>query len=328
MTKPRHLLTALAMLATGTVAGVAVQQSVSADVSSGDRPVLIQITPCRLADTRPAPNNVGPRLGKVGAGETITFDVANTTTGCAGKIPTDAVGLSTNVTSLGATELSFLTFWPSGARPDASSLNPAPGEPPTPNAVATGVDAGKFNVYNNLGQAHVVIDINGYYVNHDHDDKYAGGGATAGTFSVGASAFDAWESEFNWRKDLANGTSGGGAWITGSPHGGGVIPALAAPIQLPDGATITSVTGYFSDSTLSASLSFQLRCEEFDGGVKIVASGDSVAAPASGQSAMAITTTNAIVDNSVCNYFFIAESGSWTSATDDLKIRGVSITTT
>ena len=75
------------MLTAGTVVGVAVQQSVSADVSSGDRPVLIQITPCRLADTRPAPNNVGPRVGKLGPGETETFDVQEASTECVGKDP-------------------------------------------------------------------------------------------------------------------------------------------------------------------------------------------------------------------------------------------------
>ncbi len=326
MNPSRSLVVSLAIAAAATVSAVAIQQSVSADVSSGDRPVLIQITPCRLADSRPA-TAVGPQVGKVGAGQTVTYDSSNPTTRCAGLIPSDAVGLSTNVTALGATEVSFLTFWPSGARPDSSSLNPSPGEPPTPNAVATSVDGGKFNVYNNLGETHVVIDVNGYYVGHDHDDQYASGPPTAGTFGVGAAAFDAWESAFGWQKDLANGVSGGGAWITGSPHGG-AIPALAAPVQLPDGATITSVTGFFSDTAPAATLSFQLRCEEFDGGVKIVASGDSVAAPGSGQSTMSITSSNAVVDNSACSYFFIAESGSWVAASDDLKIRGVSITTT
>ncbi len=228
MRTPRHLVTALALLTAGTVVGVAAQQSVSADVSSGDRPVLIQITACRLADTRPAPDNVGPRIGKLGPGETVTFDAQDASTKCAGKIPTDAVGLSMNVTALNATSKSFFTIWPSGPLPLASSLNPAPGEPPTPNGVATPIEGGKFNVYNNRGNSDILIDINGYYVNHDHDDVYlseaeidakiaaSGGGSTAGTFSVGAAAFDAWESQFGWAKDLAPSIGGGGAWITQS----------------------------------------------------------------------------------------------------------------
>lgn len=330
MKTPRHLIAALAVLATGVAVGVTVQQSASADVSSGDRPVLIQITPCRLADSRPAPLNVGSQLGKLTAQQTVTFDVQATNTDCAGLIPADAVGLSTNMTALGATSQSFYTVWPSGPRPDASSLNPAPGEPATPNAVATPIDAGKFNVYNNRGENHIIIDINGYYVNHNHDDLYGSPGAsTAGTFSVGSAAFDAWSTNIDVRKSLENGTGSGGAWITAMPYTGGSVPlsGLAAPIQLPDGATITSVIGYFSDDAPTSSLAFQLRCEELDGGVKIVASGDSVAAPASGQDSMSITMSNAVVDNSECSYFFLAESGSWASELDNLKIRGVSITT-
>ena len=316
------------MLTAGTVVGVAVQQSVSADVSSGDRPVLIQITPCRLADTRPAPNNVGPRVGKLGPGETETFDVHEATTKCVSKIPTDAVGLSLNVTALNATSKSFFTIWPSGALPLASSLNPAPGEPPTPNAVATPVDAGKFNVYNNKGNSDIVIDINGYYVNHNHDDLYGSSGpSTAGTFSVGTASFDAWESQFNWAKNLdPTSATDTGAWITSNPHGA-AIPGLAAPVQLPDGSTITDVTAYFTDTSAIAALALQLRCAELDGGVKIVASGSSTASPTSGQDVLSITTQNATVDNSACSYFFYAESGSWGSEREALKVRGASITT-
>ena len=242
-----------------------------------------------------------------------------------------------NVTALNATSKSFFTIWPSGPLPLASSLNPAPGEPPTPNGVATPIDDGKFNVYNNRGNSDILIDVNGYYVNHNHDDLYlteteiddkiAASSSTAGTFSVGAAAFDAWESGFGWQKDLANGTSTGGAWITNNVHGGSVIPGLAAPVQLPDGATITEVTGYFTDVSAIAALAFQLRCEEFDGGVKIVANGSSTAAPASGGANLSITPTNAVVDNSTCSYFFFVESGSWGSERANLKIRGFSVTT-
>lgn len=330
MRKHRHLLPALAVLAAGVAVGVTAQQSASADVSSGDRPVLIQITPCRLADSRPAPLNIGSQLGKLAAGQTLTFDVQAANTKCAGLIPADAVGLSTNMTALGATSQSFYTVWPSGPRPDASSLNPAPGEPATPNAVATQLDAGKFNVYNNRGQNHIVIDINGYYINHNHNDLYAGGSgsATAGTFSVGTAAFGPSDSTVVWQKSLDNGVASGGAWVR-SAGSSGANPALAASVQLPDGARITSVTGYFSDNAATASLSFQLRCEELDGGVKIVASGSSTSPSdvANGSSNMSISTSNAVVDNSACSYFFIAESGSWAREGDALKIQGVSITT-
>ena len=321
--KKAHLATVFASLAAASLVGVAVQQSVSADVSSGDRPVLIQITPCRLADTRPGPNNVGPRSGPLGPGAVQVFDTQASGTDCTGQIPSDAVGIATNITALGATEQSFFTVWGGGAQPLASSLNPAPGEPPTPNGVATPLDGGTFRIYNESGQAHAVVDVVGYYINHNHDDLYAAGNEPT-TVSVGAAAFDSWEANFGWQKNLANGVDSGGAWITSNPHGI-AVPGLAAPVQLPDGATITGATAYFTDDALTTSLNIQIRCELHAGGVEFVAQGDTVASPSSGQVDLTITPTQSVVDNSRCSYFAFAESGSWASVRDDLKIRGVSI---
>lgn len=79
-----------------------------------------------------------------------------------------------NVTALGAAELSFLTIWAGGDRPLAASLNPAPEAPPVPNAVTTQLSVDQqFEIYNNAGSVDVVVDVNGYYANHNHDDLYA-----------------------------------------------------------------------------------------------------------------------------------------------------------
>jgi len=104
---------------------------------------------------------VGP-AATLGAAEIETFVVHGSNGECA--IPTEAVAVSLNVTALGATERSFLTFWPEGVQPLASSLNPAPGQPPTPNAVTVDLSgAGAFNLFNSVGSVNVVIDVNGYY---------------------------------------------------------------------------------------------------------------------------------------------------------------------
>ena len=88
-------------------------------------------------------------------------------------LPVDATALVLNVTALGATSQTFLTFWPSGDRPEAASLNPSPGAPPIPNAVTTQLgDDGSFRVFNERGSVDVVIDVSGYYVDHNHDDRY------------------------------------------------------------------------------------------------------------------------------------------------------------
>jgi hypothetical protein len=45
-------------------------------------------------------------------------------------------------------------------------LNPAPDQPPTPNAVTTSLSSdGEFNVFNNNGTVGMLIDVNGYYTN-------------------------------------------------------------------------------------------------------------------------------------------------------------------
>lgn len=143
-----------------------------ATVSTGDRPVLVPITPCRLMDTR-AGAAVGPRSTPIGASETYTVTARGDNGNCTG-IPADALAVALNVTAVNATAGTFLTIWPAGApKPLASSLNPAPGAGPAPNAVTTNLSAdGKFSIFNNAGTVDVLADVTGYYVAHDHDDRY------------------------------------------------------------------------------------------------------------------------------------------------------------
>ena len=133
------------------------------DAAPGDSDTtFVPIAPCRLADTRPSPNRIGDN-GTLAAGDTRTLAVRGSHGNCA--IPADAVGVSLNVTATDATASTFLTFWPEGQRPLTSSLNPAPGQPPTPNAVTTLLSgAGSFNLYNLAGSVNVIIDVTGYHV--------------------------------------------------------------------------------------------------------------------------------------------------------------------
>ncbi len=142
---------------------------------SGDGPVsaFFPIEPCRLADTRPAPDTVGSRTTGIGPGETYTLDGWGTLGDC--TLPSDITGLVLNVTAVGASQQTNLRFFPQGANlPTAANLNPTPGAPPTPNAVNVGLNAsnGKFSVYNAFGVVAVIIDVVGYYDDHTHDDRY------------------------------------------------------------------------------------------------------------------------------------------------------------
>jgi hypothetical protein len=131
---------------------------------------FVPITPCRLMDTRPA-FQVGSRGTPLGPGE--TYSVAGTGTVGQCTIPAGATGLQLNVTAVNASLLTYLTLWPAGqTRPTASSLNPAPGQPPTPNAVTASLGGGQFSIYNLQGTVDVIADVVGYYTNHNHDDRY------------------------------------------------------------------------------------------------------------------------------------------------------------
>lgn len=134
-----------------------------ASAAPGDEDsTFVPINPCRLADTRPGDNRVGT-AGTLGADSTTVFQARGTNGRCV--IPGDAVALSLNVTALGATTPgTFVTVWPGGPLPTASSLNPAPGQPPIPNAVVTPLAGdGSFRAYNFVGAVNIIIDVNGYY---------------------------------------------------------------------------------------------------------------------------------------------------------------------
>jgi len=134
---------------------------------------FVPITPCRIVDTRPAPDTVGPRTAPLGPAEVYTVTARGTNGACTG-IPTSATGLQLNVTAISATAGTFLTVWPAGAaRPTTSNLNPQPGQPPTPNAVTTGLSSsGRFSIFNAVGFVNVIVDVVGYFTGHDHDDRY------------------------------------------------------------------------------------------------------------------------------------------------------------
>ena len=142
--------------------------------SPSEAVTFVPITPCRVIDKRRAPpDNVGPKSSPLGAGEIYTVSAHGANGDCTG-IPATAAAISMNVTAVGATAPTFLTIWANGeTQPEASSLNPFPGAPPAPNAVTTDLSAtGQFDIYNDQGDVDVLADINGYYVDHDHDDRY------------------------------------------------------------------------------------------------------------------------------------------------------------
>jgi sugar lactone lactonase YvrE len=151
---------------------------VNATISSGSKAVYVPIAPCRLADTRPGPDNVGTRATPIGERDTHTFAVHGINGKC--SVPAGATAVVANVTAVAPSARSFMSLWPADKpQPTASSLNYSAGQAPTPNAVTVALSGdGKIKVYNHNGTVHVIIDIAGYYQDHTHDDRFYTKGQT------------------------------------------------------------------------------------------------------------------------------------------------------
>ncbi|MER8042085.1 hypothetical protein [Streptomyces sp. NPDC094032] len=115
------------------------------------------MTPTRLMDTRAG---LGVAKAKVGAGATVTLDVAGK-----GGIP--AVGVTAvvlNVTAVAPSAAGFVSVFPGGTvRTSASNLNFTAGTT-IPNLVVVPVVNGKVSFYNHAGSVDLLADVAGYYV--------------------------------------------------------------------------------------------------------------------------------------------------------------------
>lgn len=212
---------------------------VDATLSTGERTAFVPIAPCRLFDTRPAPDTVGLKGTPLGPSETYTVAVRGNNGQCSG-IPADAVGVSLNVTALNATNPTFVTVFAADAtRPLASSLNPVPGAPPTPNAVVSDLSAsGMVSLYNQNGHVDVFADVVGYYVDHNHDDRYVRLPETE--YIVNPATWQPATDTTEWNF--------GFLWTHGASVGN---ECLFAPLQVPEGRTITRlVANYVSNNVV------------------------------------------------------------------------------
>jgi len=126
--------------------------------------LFVSITPCRLFDTRPAPDNVGDRRSPLGAGEAFERLVWGTNGNC--TIPTTAVGISFNVTVPDAGIDGFMTIFPADApRPASSIINPVAGAGVKSNGGVVGLSAtGRIKLFTSRGPVDALLDINGYFV--------------------------------------------------------------------------------------------------------------------------------------------------------------------
>ncbi len=148
-------------------------------VAAGTSSTYVPVTPQRVLDTRPAPNNVGAPVGKIGAAGTVDLRVHGIST-AEGAVPTAATAVVLNVTAAGVTANTDVRVYPTptdAAVPRSSNLNAAPGQV-VPNLVTATIGSnGSVRLRNSGGTVDLIADIAGYYV-------------PSGTAGVGFTAVD------------------------------------------------------------------------------------------------------------------------------------------
>lgn len=123
------------------------------DVSTGG--LFVPLAPARVFDTRPGETAAGPK-GFVAGGSTIETQVA----GAAG-VPTDVGLVALNVTASQAAT-GYVSAFPGGSKPAASTLNLTGPDDARANADVTPLDpAGRLFYFSQSG-AHLLADVTGY----------------------------------------------------------------------------------------------------------------------------------------------------------------------
>lgn len=299
---------------------------VGAVQSTGPRGAYNAIEPCRLVDTRPA-HGIGGRTTPLGPDETYELQGSGDHGECTG-IPGDAIALALNVTPVGPTRRTNVRFWPDGPVPNASSLNPAPGQPPTPNAVTVDLAAdGSFRVYNLQGHVHLVADIVGYYRDHDHDDRYHtiaeadaaldGKADRQRTLVIPPASFQGIQNdpppEFFAHADGAYITMGGAAGLT-------------APITVPVGSVITTVRYHLWDTSAVADLNAYIEVGDLATvGIGALAGSSAGTDGSSGYQVGARPLDHAIRNDQALQVRVYASGQPWSSAGGSLRIKAVEV---
>jgi hypothetical protein len=223
---------------------------------------FVQITPCRLFDTRPAPLNVGDRSTPLNAGEDFERQVTGSNGAC--TIPANATAISYNLTVPNGLD-GYLTVYPAdAARPNASSINPVTGQGVKVNGGIVGLSTtGAIKLYTLRGPLNALLDVTGYfqpegnvgpsgaYVSHlpggvdttEADTTLASVSVPAGSYMVSAKLYglasSTIASEHNILCSLMNGTSQLDFTHLTSPKGEYRNLSLEGSVTLSSAGTVT-----------------------------------------------------------------------------------------
>jgi hypothetical protein len=147
---------------------------VRATVSSGERASYFPITPTRVLDTRNTTEVTNGTLRLTVEGSVNVVGEAGSRT----VVPTDATAVAVNLTVTGGRKngnYGYVTAYPctstADPAPNASSLNFENGVDIANALNVTTSSNGSICLYV-YGTADLIVDIAGYYADHDHDDRY------------------------------------------------------------------------------------------------------------------------------------------------------------
>ena len=148
--------------------------------TSGERATYVPVTPARVLDTR---TDIGAVdiLDATPVLLTVTGSVP-TAKGTMTVVPAGASGVVVNITAVEPTDNGFVSLRPgdTSGEPDVSTLNVTKGGTFPNGATITlptsGASAGQvqiwFEGYGTGGRTDMLIDVVGYYTDHNHDDRY------------------------------------------------------------------------------------------------------------------------------------------------------------
>ena len=146
---------------------------VRASTSSGDRAIYVPVTQIRVLDTRSGEKIVNETVRLVIEGIITTPDGTSQQV-----VPTDASAVAINITATSTRkngDYGYVNVFPctanSDSAPSTSSLNFENGID-IANAVNVTTSANGSICLYVFGTADLLVDVAGYYVDHNHDDRY------------------------------------------------------------------------------------------------------------------------------------------------------------
>jgi hypothetical protein len=146
---------------------------VNAVVSSGEKSVFVPVSPIRVLDTRDSAEITNGTRRLVVEGQITLADGSSSVV-----VPSAASAVAVNVTATATRKnggYGFVTVFPcvsdGDGVPNASSLNFETGVD-IANALSVSTSANGSICLYVYGTADLIVDVAGYYVDHDHDDRY------------------------------------------------------------------------------------------------------------------------------------------------------------